>query len=139
MIGQSRNFYDSHNHDRENYQNKYRSDSGDRRFNLTGKAEVDQEMNKIIEEETLETIQGHIKILEDRIVEENTEVIINLEKGHFQEKIAVIIEGMIEVQGRVDQGQDQEQVLIGIELDVISIQSMITLQKIVLHPMKRGK
>ena len=29
-------------------------------LNLTGKAEVDQGMNKIIEEEILEAIQGHI-------------------------------------------------------------------------------
>ena len=65
-------------------------------------------MNKIIGEEILEEIQGHIKILEERIVEENTEVIIGikliaerevgvgLEKHHFQEMI-ISIEGMIEV------------------------------------------
>ena len=119
-------------------------------LNLTGKAEVDQGMNKITEEEILEAILDHIRISEDRIAEENTDVIIgmtvtveievgvNLEKGHFQETIA-IIEGMIEVQAIVDQGQDQEQVLIGIELDIINVESMITLQKIALHPMKRGK
>ena len=78
-------------------------------FNLTGKEEVIQDMNKIIEEETLEAIQGHIRILEDRIAGENIEVIIgmivtvekgiavDLEKGHFQEIIAVIMEGMIGV------------------------------------------
>ena len=78
-------------------------------FNLTGKVEVDQCMNKIIGEEILEAIQGHIKILEDRIAEENIELIIGmkitaerevgvgLEKGHFQEIIVIIIEGMIEV------------------------------------------
>ena len=86
------------------------------KFSLTGKAKVDQGMNKIIEEEFLEAIQGHIKILEDRISEESIELIIgmnvtverevglDLEKGHFQEIIAVIIEGMIEVQAIVDQG-----------------------------------
>ena len=36
-------------------------------FKLTGKVEVDQGMNKIIEEEILEAIQGHIKISEYRI------------------------------------------------------------------------
>ena len=68
-------------------------------LNLTGQAEVDQGMNKITEEEVLEAILGHIRILEDRIAEENTEVIVgviviveievgvNLEKGHFQETI----------------------------------------------------
>ena len=40
-------------------------------FNLTGKTEVDQGMKKIIQEEILEAIQGHIKILEDRIAEKN--------------------------------------------------------------------
>ena len=91
-------------------------------FSLTGKAEVNQDMNRIIEEETLEAIQGHIRIMEDRLAEENTEVIIgmivtverevgvDLKKGHFQEIIAVIMEGMIEMQAIVDQDQDQEQV-----------------------------
>ena len=70
-------------------------------FNLTGKAEVDQGMKKIIEEETLEAIQGHIRISEERIAQENTEVIIgmivtvqrevgvDLEKDHFQGIIGV--------------------------------------------------
>ena len=67
---------------------------------------------KIIEEEILEAIQGHIKILEDRIAQENIEVIIgikitaeregavilDLEIGHFQEIIVVITEKTIEVQ-----------------------------------------
>ena len=78
-------------------------------FDLAGKVEVDKGMNKIIGEEFLDAIQGHIKILEDRIAEENMELIIGmkitaerevgvgLEKGHFQEIIVIIIEGMIEV------------------------------------------
>ena len=119
-------------------------------LNLKGKAGVEQGMNKTTEEEVSEAILSHIKILEDRIAEENTEVIIglivvvevevgtNLEKGHFQETIA-IIEGMIEVQAIVDQGQDQEQVQIEIELGVISVGNMIILQKIVLHPMRKEK
>ena len=106
---------------------------------LTGKAEVDYGMNKITKEEILEAIVGHIRILEDRIAEENTEVIIemiviveievevNLEKGHSQETIA-IIEGMIEVQAIADQGQDQEQVQKEIELGVISVGNMNILQ-----------
>ena len=60
--------------------------------------------------------------MQDRVVEESIKVIIgmkitaerevgvDLEKGHFQEIIVVIIEGTIEVQAIVDQGQDQEQV-----------------------------
>ena len=53
----------------------------------------------------VEGIQGHIKISEDRMAKENIEVIkgvkiaaerevgVDLEKGHFQEIIVVIIEG----------------------------------------------
>ena len=88
--------------------------------------------------------------MEDRIAEENTEVIIgmivivgievevNLEKGYLQETIA-IIKGMIEVQAIEDQGKDQEQVQIEIELGVISVGNMIILQKIVLIPKKKEK
>ena len=69
-------------------------------------------MNKIIQEEILEAMQDCIKILEDRIVEENTEVIIQMkiivekevrvgvEKDHCLGIIIIIIiiiEGMIEV------------------------------------------
>ena len=35
---QSRNVYDSHNHDREDYQNKYRSNNGDRRIQFSGQS-----------------------------------------------------------------------------------------------------
>ena len=64
-------------------------------FNLINKAEVGPDMNKTTKEDILETIQGHIKILEDRITEENIEVTtgmevtiekeegVGLEKGHF--------------------------------------------------------
>ena len=43
------------------------------------KIEVDPGMNKIIEEEILEAMQDSIKILEERIVEENIEVITGME------------------------------------------------------------
>ena len=49
------------------------------------------------------------------IVTVEIEVGVDLEKGHFQETIA-ITEGMIEVQATVDQSQDQEQVPIEIEI-----------------------
>ena len=105
--GHSRNSYDLHNYDRWNYQNKYRSNSGERRIQFNRQGRGRPSMNKIIEEEILEAKQGHIKILEDRIAEENIEVIIgmkvtaerevgiDLEKGHFQEIIVVIIERTI--------------------------------------------
>ena len=84
--------------------------------------EVDQGMNKIIEEEILEVMQEHIKILKDKIVGESTEIIIvmkvmaevkigtGLEKGHFTETLVVI--ETIGVQATGGPGQDQEQVQI---------------------------
>ena len=83
------------------------------------KVEVDPGMNKIIEEEILDAMQDCVKILEERIVEENTEVIIGMKviakkevgvgigKDHFQ-GITLIIEGMLEAWVIVDQGLDQE-------------------------------
>ena len=83
------------------------------------KIEVDQSMNKIIEEEALEVIQEHTKILKDKIVKVSTEIIIEmkvmaevetgtgLERDHFLET-----EEMTEVQVIVDPGQDQGQVQI---------------------------
>ena len=54
--GQSRNFYDSHNYDRGNYQNRYRSNSRDRRIQFSGQSRVDQGMNKIIGYDILEAM-----------------------------------------------------------------------------------
>ena len=80
--GQGRNFYDSHNYDRKTIEIGIDKIVGIEEFNLTGKAEIDQGMNKIIEEEILEAMQGHIKILEERIAEENIEVIIEMKIQH---------------------------------------------------------
>ena len=116
-------------------------------FSLAEKVEVGQGVNRTIGEKILGAMLGHIKILEDRIVQENIEVIIGtritaereaevgLGKGHFQG--IVKIEGMIEAQEIVDQDLDQEQVPLGKELDAISAESMTTLQKIVPHPRKK--
>ena len=35
--GQMRNFYDNHNYDQRNYQNRYKSDSRDRRISFSGR------------------------------------------------------------------------------------------------------
>ena len=65
------------------------------------KIEVDRGI-KNIEEEILEVMQGHIKILKDKTVDESTEIIIEmkvtaeveirtgLEKDHFLETLVVI-------------------------------------------------
>ena len=83
------------------------------------KIEVDLGMNKItgmiIGEGILEVMWEHIKILEDRIVEEDIEEIIEMkiitekevgvgvEKDHFQGIIVIIIEEMTEAQAIADQ------------------------------------
>ena len=60
----------------------------------TGKIlEVDKDINKTLEVEIFEEMQEHIKILEDRIVEESTKIIVEmkiiaeLEVGTGMEKI----------------------------------------------------
>ena len=104
--GQIRNFYDTHNYDRGHYQNGIDQIVVTEEINIE-KIEVDWCMNKIIAEEILEAMQDHTKISEDIIVEENTEVIIEMKvvaekdvrvglgRDHFQ-GITIIIEGMIE-------------------------------------------
>ena len=105
--------------------------------------EVDQGMDKAIAmtlgEEILEAIQEciKIKILEDKIIEVDTEetieviitklVEVGLEKGHTQ----IILEEMTEVMVAEGQGQDQVQVKIEIILGIISAENMIISQKIV--------
>ena len=95
------------------------------------KIEVDQGMNKIIEEVILEVIQEHIKIMKDKKIEESTEMKViaeveigtGLEKGHFLET-SVIIE-TIGVQAIVGPDLDHEQVKIGTESDATSVGNMI--------------
>ena len=55
-----------------------------------------------------------------------TEAGRGLEKGHFPEIMATMLE--IEVQATVGRGQDQDKVKIGIEFDVISVGNMIISQ-----------
>ena len=84
-----------------------------------GKIEVDPDLSKVIEGTILEAI---LEDTVDKIVEGNIEMIIigvvviievgiGLERDHSHETIAVT---ELEVQATVDQGQDQEPVLIGI-------------------------
>ena len=158
--GQSRNFYDKCNYDQRNYQNRYRSNSRDRRIQFSGRIHYEQNyrgrprygqgfIGMTLGEEILEVMQEHIKvrILEDRTIEEDIEEIIGmrtmtekeigvgLEKDHIQ----TIVEGETGVVVIVDQGQDQGQVQIGIELDALSVGNMITLQKIAPPPEKKER
>ena len=63
--GQGRNLYDSHNNKKENYQNRYRSNSGDRELSLADKADVGQGMDRIVGEKTL---RGNTLITLQKIV-----------------------------------------------------------------------
>ena len=107
------------------------------------KIEVDLGMNKItgmiIGEEKIEAMWEHIKILEERIIEEDKEEMIGmkmitqkevgvgLEKDHIQ---TIIAEVETEIVVIVDQGQDQEQVEIETALGIINVWKMITSQRI---------
>ena len=114
------------------------------------KVEVDPGINKNMEEGILEVMWDCIKILEDKIVKENTEVIIGMktiaerevgvgpEKDNFQ-GITIIIEGAIEAQAVVDQGLDQEQVQIEIELGAINVENMTILWEIAPHLRKKER
>ena len=85
-----------------------------------GKVEVDLHMNKITGEESLEVIQGHIKTLKDKTVEESIEIITEMKvmaeveigtdlgKVHFLETLVAI--EAIRVQAIIGPDQDQGQV-----------------------------
>ena len=70
-----------------------------------------------IAEESIETSLGMTVM---------TEAGTGLEKGHFLEIMATMLE--IGVQATVGPGQDQDQVQIGIEFNVISVGNVIILQ-----------
>ena len=100
-------------------------------------------MSIIIGGTIFEAVQGD---MEDQVAEESVEmtvigmmltieVEIDQERSHSQEVIMVT---ELEMQATVGLGQDLELVLIGIELDAIIVESMITLQGIVPPPEKKG-
>ena len=93
-------------------------------------------------------MQECIKILEDKIVEENAEIIIEikvmteveigagLEKDHFLETL--VTEETIGVQVIVGPDQDQGQVQIETESGVTNVGNTNILQRTVLYPGKKG-
>ena len=101
-------------------------------------------MNKIIEAESLEEMQECIKLLKNKIVEESTEIIIEMNiiieieigtglgKDHFLETL--IAGEMIGVQVIVGLNLNQEQVIIETESGVLNVRNAITLQRTVPHP-----
>ena len=147
--GQSRSFHRSYNHDRGNYQNKFRSNSRDRKtqFNKQGKGRLGYEQNykrrnfrsntRSYQDFRRQNSRGEYRgdYRDDRYSRDRCR---SKSREDSQETIA-IIEGTIEVQAIVDQGQDQEQVQMEIELGVISVGNMIISRKIVLHPKNKEK
>ena len=135
--GQSR-----YNYDQGTYQNRYRSNSGDRRTSFRGGGQyrqnyrggphyVNNDWNDFRRDNFRECKITEVKILEvdiEGIIEMTTleEVEVGLGKDYIQ----VILEGMTEIVV-VGQGQDQEPVLIEIELDALCVGNMIILLKTV--------
>ena len=146
--GQTRNVCGKCNYDQRNYQNRFRSDSRDRRISFSGRIQCgwdyrdrpryEQTIEMTLEEEISEGMWEQIKCIEDRIIEvyieeviemiTMREVVVDIEKGRFQK----IIEGMTEV-AVVDLDQIHKLVQTEVELDAISVENMIILQKTVWH------
>ena len=134
--GKTRNYYDQ-----GNYQNRYRSNSGDRRISFRGRAQSDRiieeshNMITIIEVTLGVEILEECRITEVKILEVDIEATIKLktleevEIDLQKDSIQVILEETIKVV--VAQDQVQEQVHIEIGLDVLSVGSMINLLKTV--------
>ena len=112
--GQNRGSYDRHSYDQQGYQNKYRSDSGDRRQYSQDRGRPRYENYR---GGNLEVRWECIKILKDKTVEESIKIIIEVKviaeveigtglgKDHFLET-SVMIE-TIWVHAVVGPGQDQ--------------------------------
>ena len=114
---------------------------------ITDKIEEDQGLNKIIEEEVIEVMQGCIKILKNKIAEESTEIILEvkviaevkigtgLEKDHFLETI--VMTETTGVQAIAVPDQDQGLAQTETESDVTSVGNTIISQRNVLPPGKK--
>ena len=114
---QNRGSYDRWNYDQWSYQNRYRSDSGDRRQYRQDRGRTRYEQNY-----RRGNFRGNVRNFTDKIAEESikvitgmkvmTEVGTGLEKGNFPEAITKIEIG---VQVTVGPGQDWEPVWIEAE------------------------
>ena len=103
----------------------------------TDKIEVDKGINKIIEEEILEVMQGCIKILKDKTVEESTEIIIEmkvmavleietgLEKDHFLQTSTMIeTKGCLTFKEEIDLEHLQQ--MLNLDDEQTSLKSVVT-------------
>ena len=135
--GQMRNHYN-----KGNYQNRYRSNSGDRRMSFRVRAQYGQNYRgrlQYVDNYRNNFRRGNLgkhKIIQVSIVGVDIEAIIEMstleevEVGLGEDSIQVILDRMIKA---VVAGQDQvqEPVLIEIELDVSNVGNMIILLKTV--------
>ena len=136
--GQNRGSYDRHSYDQRGYQNRYRSDSGDRRQYRKDRGRPRFEQNYRggkfrSKARQYQNYEGQDSRGEDR--NNNTEMKViaeveigtGLEKGHFLETLVMI--ETIGVQAIVGPGQGQGQVQIETESDVTSVGNMIIFAK----------
>ena len=128
---QSRNFYDKCNYDQRNYHNRYRSNSGDRRIQFSGRIQYGQNYRG-----RPRYGHGYRNDLRRGNFRDNART---YQGQNFKDHIQTLVEGETGVVVIVNQGQDQGQVHIDIELDAISVGNMITLQQIATPPEKKEK
>ena len=139
MRGQTRNLYDC-SYGLRNYQNRYRSNSWDRRISFSERIQYGQnnrDRSRYNQNYRGDFWRGNfrgncdqIRIIEVEI-EEIIEMIImkEVEVGLGRDSVLLILEGMIEVIVGLD--QLQELVPIEIESDVINVGNMMILLRIV--------
>ena len=144
--GQMGNFYDKHNYEQRNYQNRYRTDSRDRRVSLSGGIQCGRDyIDRPRYEQNYRhnfrrgNFRGNMRSNQmyrgqnyrgGYRREYRNENYGRCRSSQEKDKTKMVIEEMIEV-AVVDLGQVQEQVPIEIESDAVNVQSVIILQKTV--------
>ena len=133
QIYQNRGGGQNRNYNQRNYQNRFRSNSGDR-----GQDRQDRGRPRYKQNYRRHNFRGNMRNYVDKIVEESIETIIEmtvmteagtgLEKDCFPEIMATIEIG---VQATAGPGQDPEQVQIETEFNVISVENTISSQRTV--------
>ena len=142
--GQTGNFYD-HNYDQRNYQNRYRSHSGDRRISFSGRIQYRQ--NYLNRPRYNQNYRGDLKrgSFRGNLQSNQNNQGQNYRGGYRRDyrkiitKVAEVSLGIYDIQiipegmRKVVVGVDQVQELVPIEkeLDAINIENMIILLKIV--------
>ena len=145
--GQNRGSYDRHSFDQQDYQNRYRSDSGDRRQYRQGRGRPRYEQNY-----RGENFKGNARTYQNFERQSSRGEYRNnhRDKGYGRRRDGNRSRersfsrdfsnrsNMIGVQVIVGPDQDQGPVQIETESGVTNVGNMIILQRIVLHPGKKG-